>query len=48
MDNYFTREAEIMNIVHVYDLNKDYFRIFIRGAFSKLSLFKYEAISFYV
>ena len=28
-DNYFTREAEIINdIVHVYDLDKDWFRIF--------------------
>ena len=28
-DNYFTREAEIINdIVHLYDLDKDWFRIF--------------------
>ena len=28
-DNYFTREAEIIiDIVHVYDLDKDWFRIF--------------------
>ena len=29
VDNYFTREAEIIiDIVHVYDLDKDWFRIF--------------------
>ena len=28
-DSYFTREAEIIiDIVHVYDLDKDWFRIF--------------------
>ena len=37
-DNYFTREAEIIiDIVHVYDLDKDWFRLFtLEMAFSKL------------
>ena len=49
-DNYFTREAEIINdIVHVYDLDNDWFRIFtLERDIYKIVLFKCEKIISYV
>ena len=49
-DNYFTREAEIIiNIVHVYDLDKDWFRIFtLERDIYLIVLFKCEKIISYV
>ena len=49
-DNYFTREAEIINdIVHVYDLDKDLFRILsLEREIYSIVLFKCEKIISYV
>ena len=49
-DNYFTREAEIIiDIVHVYDLDKDWFRIFtLERDIYLIVLFKCEKIIPYV
>ena len=47
MDNYFAREAEIMDIV--YDLGKNKLRIFTFDRnIHYIVLFKYETIIFYV
>ena len=47
-DNYFTREAEII-IDIVYDLDKDWFRIFtLEMDIYLIVLFKFETIIFYV
>ena len=49
-DNYFTREAEIIiDIVHVYDLDKDWFRILtLERDIYLIVLFKCENIISYV
>ena len=49
-DNYFTREAEIIiDIVHVYDLDKDWVRIFtLERDIYLIVLFKCENIISYI
>ena len=46
-DNYLTREAEIIiDIVH--DLDKDWFRLFTLGTFTKLYCLNVKRLFFYV